>query len=126
MSKQTPFASLAKNIAARRKALSLTQAQLAEAIEVDTETLGRFERGKHLPSLQTLARLGAHLQISASELLDDAPVPTPSDLSQVSAWLLPLNSVDREFVLKLIEVQCGLLRSRAKGVSRKKQMGRRH
>jgi transcriptional regulator with XRE-family HTH domain len=75
MTKKTTFASLAKNIAARRKALSLTQAQLAEALAVDTETFARFERGKHLPSLYTLERLAVLLRISASELLDDNTPP---------------------------------------------------
>lgn len=125
MSKQTTFASLAKNIAARRKALSLTQAQLAEALAVDTETFARFERGKHLPSLQTLGRLAAQLHISVSNLLADDALPPPTDAAQVSAWLLPLNGGDRAFMLELIKVQCNLLESRAKGGPRKKQMGKR-
>jgi transcriptional regulator with XRE-family HTH domain len=49
---------LSRNISARRRSLGLTQAQLAERLGVDTETLSRFERGKHLPSLSTLERLG--------------------------------------------------------------------
>jgi len=49
---------LSRNIASRRRELNLTQAQLAERLCVDTETLSRFERGKHLPSLATLETLG--------------------------------------------------------------------
>src|SRR6266436_1635287 len=121
MSKQTPFASLAKNIAARRKALSLTQAQLAEAIGVDTETLARFERGKHLPSLQTLGRLAVQLHISVSKLLADEPLPPPSDIDQVSSWLSPLNVGDRLLMLDLIKVQCTLLSSRGATTGHRKK-----
>lgn len=48
---------LSRNMTARRHALGLTQAQVAERLCLDTETVSRFERGKHLPSLVTLERL---------------------------------------------------------------------
>ena len=67
---------LSRNIAGRRRALDLTQAQLAERLGVDTETLSRFERGKHLPSLATLERLAEQLQTTVAVLLDEAAPPT--------------------------------------------------
>ena len=62
---------LSRNIASRRRELNLTQAQLAERLCVDTETLSRFERGKHLPSLATLERLAEQLQTTVAVLLEE-------------------------------------------------------
>ena len=44
-------------IAALRKERNLTQARLAESIDVTTETISRLERGVSMPSLKTLERI---------------------------------------------------------------------
>jgi transcriptional regulator with XRE-family HTH domain len=96
---------LSQNIAARRRALGLTQAQLAERINVETETVSRFERGKHLPSLATLERLAAILLCTMADLLAEERPESGDDAMMLSAWLAVLTENDREFAKTLL-LQC--------------------
>jgi transcriptional regulator with XRE-family HTH domain len=97
---------LSGNIATRRRQLELTQAQLAEQLGVDTETLSRFERGKHLPSLTTLEKLAGILQTTVAELLAETPVFPEEDALAISVWLYRLNPKDRTFVKGMIKQFC--------------------
>ena len=45
-------------LAGRRAERGLSRAQLAEAIDVNTQTIGALERGDHYPSLDLAFRLG--------------------------------------------------------------------
>lgn len=97
---------LSRNLAARRKALHLTQAQLAERLGVDTETISRFERGKHLPSLATLEHLAKELMLPLSELIE-ASAPRPiDDCLRLTAWMAPLAEPERRFVLEMVRACC--------------------
>jgi transcriptional regulator with XRE-family HTH domain len=60
----------------------LTQADVAERVELASEVYGRLERGIMLPSVPTLRRLSLALGVSADELLSlqaesGAVVPEP-------------------------------------------------
>ena len=85
-------ARLGRNLAARSKALGLTQ--VAERLGVDTETLSRFERGKHVPSLLTLERLAAVLAATCAELLQEAPQPPAAHALVIETWLAGLQPQD--------------------------------
>ncbi|MCG3142471.1 MAG: hypothetical protein HDKAJFGB_03939 [Anaerolineae bacterium] len=104
--KQKESARLAKRlgqkIALRRKQLSWTQDQLAERVGVDAETISRFERGANLPSLPSLERLAAALNIEPGELLSKASTGRSTDVAKISAWLEGLSARDRNFVMKLV------------------------
>ena len=67
-------ARLANTIAAHRSALGLSQAELAERMDISAKTVSGFERGRHLPSLVTLVRLAEALRVSVGELLGEQPV----------------------------------------------------
>lgn len=99
-------ARLGRNLAARRKSLGLTQAQVAERLGVDTETLSRFERGKHVPSLLTLERLAGVLSATCADLLEEVPKLPTSDALMVSAWLNELPETDRAFVRAMLKSWC--------------------
>ena len=100
---------LGRRIAEHRKAIDWTQDQLAERLDVDAETISRFERGVTLPSLVTLDSLAAVLKTSAADLLSMASV-APSDQSiQISAWLACLSAKDSEFVMDQIKRLCNHL-----------------
>jgi len=105
-------ARLSENIKARRTMLKLTQAALAERLDIDTETLSRFERGKHLPSLTTLERLASVLETTAADLLITQAEPVLDDAVAISVWMAQLEEVDRAFVRDLIKFQCDHLISR--------------
>lgn len=104
---------VARNIGIRRRALGLTQAQLAERLGVDTETLSRFERGKHAPTLKNLVRLASLLQTTVADLLSEEP-PQPSDeATAVSARLAMLSPEDKVFALAMLKQCCDHLSSRS-------------
>jgi transcriptional regulator with XRE-family HTH domain len=103
---------LSANIASQRKALGFTQAVLAERLGVDTETLSRFERGKHLPSLATLERLAGILRVTVAELLsEESPEPT-DDALLLTSWLDGLAQTDREFAINQLKSTCSHLKQR--------------
>lgn len=111
-------ARLGRNLAARRKALGLTQAQVAERLGVDTETLSRFERGKHVPSLLTLERLAGVLSSTCADLLEEVPVLPTTDALMVGAWLSELSEPDQGFVRDMLKSWCdhlGGLRTPSRG-----------
>lgn len=56
----------------RRRALGLTQEQLAEAAELHVNHVSFLERGMRTPSLDVVLQLAQGLGISGSELVMDA------------------------------------------------------
>ncbi len=54
---------------AARTALKLTQAEVAERVELAAEVYGRLERGGMLPSVPTLMRIAAALFVEPSVLV---------------------------------------------------------
>lgn len=105
-------ARLSRNIALRRRTLKLTQANLAERLGVDTETLSRFERGKHLPSLVTLEKLAGLLMTTVGELLEENSKVAENDALAVTSWLSTLSAEDREFALLQLKSCCDYLARR--------------
>ncbi len=63
---------LGSAIAERRKLGKLTQNDLAGLVEVDAETVSRFERGVSLPSLERLSVIADALDVGISDLLAEA------------------------------------------------------
>lgn len=72
-----------KRIGARiteiRKTKMLTQAQLAEKVNVSNETISRLERGITIPSIKTLKKIADTLKIPMSTFFDfeDNPPKNP-------------------------------------------------
>jgi transcriptional regulator with XRE-family HTH domain len=83
--------------------LGLTQAQLAECLEVDSETISRFERGKHLPPLLTLERLADILKLPLSVLLQEEPTTLPQGLAHLNRLYEDLNLADRRLVFNTLK-----------------------
>ena len=59
---------LGQKIAVQRRAAGLTQAQLAERVDVQPETICRIETGKRTASLDLLARIADALALEMHEL----------------------------------------------------------
>lgn len=97
---------LGKNIAESRKGIGWTQANVAEKLGVDTETISRFERGVSLPSLVTLEKLAHALNTTISDLLEEGFVEHHDQAEVVSAWLSDLKEKDRLFVTELVKQTC--------------------
>jgi transcriptional regulator with XRE-family HTH domain len=74
---------------AARMRLELTQADVAERIDVATEVYGRLERGGMLPSVQTLLKLCHELNVSSDELLGLTPHGPSTRSTTVEVPALP-------------------------------------
>jgi transcriptional regulator with XRE-family HTH domain len=91
--------SLGKLVAKLRKRKNLTQAQLAELIQVEPETISRLERGVAAPSIPRVVSLAEALGVSVSELLT-ASSPLSSDkVALLERELRSLSKSDQDFVL---------------------------
>lgn len=71
-------------IAIRRKAKGLTQAQLAEHMEIEKETVSRIETGHIAPTLARLAQIAKLLDCEISDLLK---ISTPDVSDQALALM---------------------------------------
>ena len=68
---------LIRNIRTARKESGLTQAQMAEKLDISELYYGRLERGESCISLQRLAQIADALDVSAYSLLDCCFCGTP-------------------------------------------------
>jgi transcriptional regulator with XRE-family HTH domain len=87
-----------EHLRARRKAMGLTQEQLAERSDFSTNYIARLELGTSIPSLSTLTKLSKALRIGVPDLLANEPQPVSSD-DVCATLLLPLNERETEHVL---------------------------
>ncbi|XXF78508.1 helix-turn-helix transcriptional regulator [Myxococcaceae bacterium GXIMD 01537] len=67
-----------------RTHLGLTQAEVAERLGIAHMVYSRLERGKMLPSVQTLLRMTSVLRVSSDELLGTASAEEPARSAQDS------------------------------------------
>lgn len=63
---------LGKRIREERKKLNLTQAELAEAIDISDTYMGAIERGERSLTLDTLVRLVTRLGVTVDYMLADS------------------------------------------------------
>lgn len=56
-----------------RKARRLTQAELAQTIDINPNLLGRIERGEQNATILTLARIATGLDVGLAELVSPCP-----------------------------------------------------
>ena len=73
-------------IARLRASMGLTQAQLAQRLDVTDKAVSKWERGKSLPDVGILGRLAAELRVSVVEILsgETRNVARSSNLDQAS------------------------------------------
>lgn len=63
------YAALGKRIAEQRKALGITQVQLAEELGIAQQTMAHYEGGVSRIAVETLAQLAETLQTTVEELI---------------------------------------------------------
>lgn len=105
---------MGRAIAVRRQQKQLTQAELAEMIEVEQETISRFERGASLPPFGRLADIADALSCPLEDLLRSGS-PRLEDRAQSIAQVLEkLSESDQRLVGDIVEQVCArLLRNKA-------------
>jgi len=62
---------VSNDIRDRRGALSLSQAQLAEAMGVSRQTINSIETGRYIPSLPLALALAGYFKTTVEEVFDD-------------------------------------------------------
>ena len=91
-------------IRSRRKSANMTQEALAEAVELQAETISRFENGQRTPSIEKLADIANVLQVSVTvffEYVESANRQPDTDLyaQKIQATLEKLPEEGKNFVL---------------------------
>ena len=66
---------MSTNIKKRREFLGISQAALAEKVEVSTDYISQIERKKKFPSPEILERIAKALEFDTPELFSVAPFP---------------------------------------------------
>ncbi len=93
---------IGERIAQRRKALGFKQAQFAELVNVEPETISRVERGASIPSLQSLIGYAYALNAEVVDLLQDLPIQKTAGSDEWQSLSSSLTATDRVFVLKIM------------------------
>lgn len=91
-------------IRAQRKVADMTQEALAEAVELQSETISRFENGQRTPSIEKLADIAQALRVPLTvffEYADSASARPDSDpyAQKINAALDKLPEEGKNFVL---------------------------
>jgi len=92
-----------------RLSQKLTQAHLAEKVNVSVETISRMERGVSFPSLKTLENIAHSLNTPLKAFFEfDGDQPKSQsferDLSKLTAFLRTLNKKDINIVHEILKV----------------------
>lgn len=92
---------LGPNIRKARQRLGLSQARLAEMLEMSTEVLGRMERKQVLPRLERLVLLCEILEVTPDELLGFASGARAPSTPRASPAFDEMMTVMRHFFLQM-------------------------
>ena len=66
---EVDYKAIGKRIAARRKALKMTQAVLADACDVSDQYISNIERSTSIPSLEMILKIASALDTTPDEFL---------------------------------------------------------
>lgn len=103
---------LGKNIKETRKALKMTQEQLAEQIDVSTVFISQIENGSRKPSLETIYKISIALKIKIDTLINndtaDENIRDIEKLIELLSRCFPserdfVTDISREVIIKLME-----------------------
>lgn len=90
------YMSLGERIREERLRLNLTQAQLAEAIDISDTYMGAIERGERCLTLDTLVRLVNRLGVTIDYLLADSVLETDSNIMKQFKQLMDGQPLERK------------------------------
>ena len=90
-------------IRSKRRALNMSQEELAEKINKTTGFIGQIERGESLPSVDTLQNLVNCLGIDIKALLSNEDMPK-SDFDTIYTLMLNMNEKKRTILLEFAKM----------------------
>lgn len=88
-------------IASRRKAKGLTQAELAEQMDIEKETISRIETGVISPTLSRLAQLAECLDCDMGELLSAESPELLDQATLLASKMKNLSDGQRDLLVQL-------------------------
>ena len=88
-------------IASKRKAKGLTQAQLAEQMDIEKETVSRLETGNIAPTLSRLAQLATLLDCSISDFVQTATPDLTDQALSLIGRMENLSESQQELLIQL-------------------------
>ena len=99
---------IGRNVKAARERLSLSQAQVAELLEITTQFYGKIERGEEKPPLDRLAQISELLSVPIESLFAGSlpymdyknRPPTDDTEKKIAQILYGCNQERREMILK--------------------------
>ena len=98
------YFSIAAQVRDARKQAGLTQAELAEKIDISTNAVAKLENNLMTVSLQTLVHIANTLHLDFNQLLSNAPSPgeTSAQDRLLSGLLEELSPRDKDFLIHII------------------------
>ena len=100
------LALIGRRIAEARRARGMTQAELAEAVGIETITLSRYETGSRGPSISTIDLAAYALGVEIGDLVDRGrELPPPQHSPDVEEAVRVLDGLDgerRDLALRLL------------------------
>lgn len=100
----------AENIALRRKAAGLTQAQVAERLSVEKESISRMESGRIALNLERLQQFADIYGCTVSDLIKDGSADVQAQAQSLTEMLSPLSPDEREAVVRFVGETVRLLK----------------
>lgn len=95
---------LGRVIAQKRKSMSLSQNELAGMIDVDAETISRFERGAVVPSLLRLNALAKAMEVSLGTLLSQSSQFADDQTNELLLTMRNLEPSDRKMLMDISQL----------------------
>ena len=93
----------------RRKELGMTQAQLAEKLNVTAKAVSRWERGQGFPDVRTLEPLAQALGITLIELMQSKKIQEPVPASVISDTVTAIRQQEELSRKQKMDLAAGVL-----------------
>ena len=93
---------IGKRMRVLRQALGLTQAEVAEAADIEPSFYGQVERGANAPSLKSLLSIARALNVEAGDLLPSAKTAELPFHKTIDRILEPLPAKKKRLVLDMV------------------------
>ena len=90
------YKKLGERIREERKRLNLTQAQLAEDIDISDTYMGAIERGERSLTLDTLVRLVNRLGVTVDYMLSDSVSDNDSNIMEQFKQIIDCQPLERK------------------------------
>lgn len=95
-------------VAKKREAVSLTQEDVAERLNLNTESYGRIERGVTPLTVSRLVKLATLFQCGIDELVLETSTGLTGQAQYIANMLDGVSSSDRDEIVKIVEKICAL------------------